>query len=130
GVVILIAGIVWLSMVPTFFPLTKYYGISYPGNFWNFTYMSFHTVGFGLIGVFLSTFIAFGAAGAAKYYSKEREVIVPEKREIAYPTKGPTASETPELKFCPECGAKIEDPEVKFCGKCGFEFKTPEIAPL
>jgi len=130
GVVILIAELLWLSMVPTFFPMTKYYGPSYPGTFWSLMGISFHTAGFGIIGGFLSTAIAFGGAGAAHYYSKEREVIVPEKKEITPPIKGPTASETPELKFCPECGAEIEDPNIKFCGKCGFELKTPALAPL
>ena len=56
--------------------------------------------------------------------------MVPEKKEIAYPTKGPTASETPELKFCPECGAELEDTDIKFCGKCGFDLKPPELTPL
>jgi len=129
GVVILIAEIVWLSMVPTFFPLAKYYG-SYPGSFWSLYGLSFHTVGFGIIGGFFSTVIAFGGAGAAHYYSKEREVKFPEKKEIAPPTKEPTASETPEQKFCTECGAEIEDPDIKFCGKCGFELKPPALAPL
>jgi hypothetical protein len=129
GVVILIAEILWLSMVPTFFPMTKYYP-GYPGTFWTFTYMSFHTVGFGIIGGFLSAVIAFGGAGAAQYYSKEREVKVPDKKDKILLTKEPTTSETPELKFCPECGAEIEDPDIKFCGKCGFVLKPPEIAPL
>jgi len=129
GIVILIAEILWLSMVPTFFPLQRFYS-GYPGTFWTYSYMSFHTAGFGLIGGFISTFIAFGAAGAAQYYSKDREVVISDKKEKFPLTKEPTTSETSELKFCPECGAEIEDPDIKFCGKCGFDLKPPELAHL
>ena len=137
GMLILVAELLWVIIVPTFFPMEQYWGVIPPGvtlTFWTFSYMgvslTLHAVGFGFIGGILAVIIAFGGAGAAKYYSKERDVKVPEKRETVPPTKEPTASETPELKFCPECGAELEDPEIKFCGKCGFEFKTPEIAPL
>ena len=138
GVLVIIGAFLWLILVPTNFPMETYFGSVPPGmgtlTFWNLSAMgisiSLHTVGFGFIGGILAAILAFGGAGAARYYSKEREVMVPEKKEIAYPTKGPTASETPDLKFCPECGAELEDPDIKFCGKCGFDLKPPELAPL
>ena len=137
GILFIVGAFLWLILVPANFPMEKYFGPTPPGGsltFWNISgfgiTMNLHSVGFGLIGTFIAAGLAFGSAGAAYYYSKEREVIVPEKKETAPPTKEPTASETPELKFCPECGAEIEDLEIKFCGKCGFEFKTPELSPL
>jgi ribosomal protein L40E len=43
------------------------------------------------------------------------------------------------IKFCGECGAKIEKicpkcnssnpPEFKFCGECGHDFRKPKEAP-
>ena len=137
GMLILVAELLWVIVVPTGFPMEQYWGIVPPGvtlTFWTFSYMgvslTLHAVGFGFIGGILAVVIAFGGAGAAHYYSKEREVIVPEKKEISPPTKEPIVSETPELKFCPECGAELEDPDIKFCGKCGFDLKPPELAPL
>ena len=44
------------------------------------------------------------------------------------------------MKFCGECGAKMENicpkcnfsnpPEFKFCGQCGYDLRRPEEAPL
>jgi len=137
GTLFIVGEFLWLILVPLNFPIEDYFPPLLPGmslTFWNLSYsglnINLHTVGFGLIGGFLAAGLAYGGAGAARYYSKEREVIVPEKKEIIPPTKEPTASETPELKFCPECGAEIEDPDIKFCGKCGFVLKPPELAPL
>jgi len=137
GTLIIVGEFLWLILVPLNFPIEDYFPPLPPGmslTFWNLSYsgisISLHIVGFGLIGGFLAAGLAYGGAGAARYYSKERKVIVPEKKEIIPPTKEPPASETLELKFCPECGAKIEDPEIKFCGKCGFELKPPKLAPL
>ena len=137
GTLFIVGEFLWLILVPANFPMGNYFPPAPPGGsltFWAVGFggmsINLHTVGFGLIGGFIAAVIAFGGAGAAHYYSKEREVIVPEKKEIGPPTKEPIASETPELKFCPECGAEIEDPDIKFCGKCGFEFKTPTLSPL
>lgn len=129
GVVILIAELFWIIAVSLMFPMGRI--LPLPGaTFWNFAGMTLHSPGFGVIGGFLAAGISFIAAGAAHYYSKERKVKIPEKKEVVPTIKEPTPSETPELKFCPECGAEIEDPNIKFCGKCGFEFKAPELAPL
>jgi len=137
GLLLIVGELVWLILVPTNFPMTDYFGIVPPGGtltFWNMSFMgislNLHTVSFGLIGGFLAAIIAFGGAGATNYYSKERDVKVPKKKESISPTKEPIASETPELKFCPECGAELEDTDIKFCGKCGFDLKPPELAPL
>ena len=137
GILFIVAELLWLIVVPLNFPIDDYLGPAPLGtsyDFWNINIaglnISLHTVNFGLIGGFLAAGLAFGAAGAAHYYSKEREVIIPEKKEIVPMTKKPTASETSKLKFCQECGAEIEDPDVKFCGKCGFALKPPELAPL
>ncbi|MFX1418250.1 MAG: zinc ribbon domain-containing protein [Promethearchaeota archaeon] len=140
GVILIIAEILWLILVPGVFPIQDYLAhlgppppeITY--DFWNMTSLgisiSMHTVSFGLIGGFLTAGLSFAGAGAAHYYSKEREVKITEKKEITPPIEKTTTSVTSELKFCPECGAGIEEPDIKFCGNCGYEFKTPELAPL
>jgi len=137
GIMFIIAGLLWLILVPANFPMGNYFPPAPPGGsltFWAVGFggmsINLHTVGFGLIGGFLAAGISFGGAGAAKYYSKEREVVISDKKEKLPLTKEPTTSETSELKFCPECGAEIEDPDIKFCGKCGFDLKPPELAPL
>ncbi|MHA1986204.1 MAG: zinc ribbon domain-containing protein [Promethearchaeota archaeon] len=129
GVAIIIAEIMWLSMVPTNFPTSRFFS-GYPGTFWKFYAMSFHTVGFGIIGGFISAAIAFGGAGVAYYYSKERKVTSPKKKEVTPPIKASPVSETPERISCPECGVEIKDLTMKFCGNCGSALKPPEIAPL
>lgn len=139
GILILVAEILWLVMVPMFFPMAYYWDTAFgsggPYTFWTWNLGGFmnyplHSVGFGVIGGFIAAGIAFGAVGAASYYSKERPMKAPKEKEGT-----PIAKEAPpvkesELKFCPECGAEIEDPNIKFCGKCGFEFKTPELSSL
>jgi len=140
GILFIVGELVWIILVPLNFPVETYFGFiigslppGYSITFWNINFMGvtvpLHSIGFGFIGGFLASGLAFGGAIAARYYSKEREVIIPDKKEITPPTKELTSSKTPELKFCPECGAEIEDPDIIFCGKCGFEFKTPELVP-
>ncbi len=137
GMLVLVAEILWVIIVPTGFPMEQYWGIVPPGftlTFWSFgsggISISLHTIGFGVIGGIISAVIAFVGAGAAHYYSKEREVIIPGEKEVFPTTKEPTASETPKLKFCPECGIEIKNPDHKFCKKCGFKLKLPELVPL
>lgn len=132
GALTLIAEILWLVMVPLFFPMAYYWdavltGFPYTFWTWNMGFFNYplHSAGFGIIGGFIAAAIAFIAAGVASYFSKERPMKIPEKKEVIPVTKEAPLAKGPELKFCPECGAEIEDPDIKFCGKCGFEFKTP-----
>ena len=138
GILFIVGELLWIILVPLNFPMETYFGTIPPGmgtlTFWNISVMglsmNLHTVGFGFIGGILAAILAFGAAGAASYYSKERKEKIPKKEEISPPTEETSPPEKTEFEFCPECGAKIEDSEIKFCGKCGFEFKTPELSPL
>ncbi len=137
GFLILVAEVLWLIMVPTFFPIEYYLGPPPPGYTYNFWSMSFnsvsiplHSAGFGVIGGFMSAGISLGGAGAAHYYSKERPEKIREKKEPMPPTEKETPSEKPSLEFCPECGAEIEDPSIKFCGKCGFDFTSAPMTQV
>jgi hypothetical protein len=136
GVLNAVSTLLWLILVPTFFPIEDFLGPPPPGytyDFWSMSYMgmqiTLHSISFGVIGGFLSAGVAIGGGAAANYYSKEREMKIPEKKEIISPTEESRPSEEAKFEFCPECGAKIEDSETKFCGKCGFEFKPPENSP-
>jgi len=87
GILFIAGELLWLILVPVNFPMETYFGPLPPEiTFWNYSAMgmtvSMHTMGFGLIGGFLAAVLAFIAVGVARYYSKEREVIVPEKKEI------------------------------------------------
>ena len=135
GVIFIVAEILWLILVPALFPIQKFLahlgapppGITY--GFWNMSSMGInipiHSVSFGIIGGFLAAAVAFIGAGVAHYYSKERKVKIPGKKEVMPPTKEPSPPVKADFNTCPECGAIIEDPEKKFCGNCGFEFKLP-----
>lgn len=131
GVLFIISEILWLIMVTMYFPIETYFPnpdpLTFTITFWNLSTMGYsiplHNVGFGIIGGFISGGLAFGSAGAAHYYSKERPVKIPEKKEVIPLTKEPSPPVKAEFDTCPECGAKIEDPSTKFCGKCGFELK-------
>jgi hypothetical protein len=136
GVLLLISTILWLILVPMFFPIEDFLGPPPPGytyDFWSMSYMgmkiSLHTINFGVIGGFLGGAVAIGGGAVANYYSKERDMKIPEKKEIKPPVEKAAPSEKAKFEFCPECGAKIEDSETKFCGKCGFEFKPTENSP-
>jgi hypothetical protein len=88
GAFILFAEILWLIMVPLFFPMTSYWdwflsAYSTPYTFWSIPLLFFsyplHQAGFGIIGGFLAMGLAFGGAGVAGYHSKERAIKIPEK---------------------------------------------------
>ena len=64
GVLILASEILWLILVPLFFPMEDYWGVVPPGfelTFWSMSYMgmsiSIHNVGFGIIGGIIAFFI-------------------------------------------------------------------------
>ena len=87
GILFIVGELLWLILVPANFPMETFFGPLPPEiTFWNISSMGItipmHTMGFGVIGGFLAAILAFIAAGVARYYSKEREVIVPEKKEI------------------------------------------------
>jgi hypothetical protein len=132
GALILFAEILWLIMVPMFFPMTSYWDwflSTYltPYTFWSIFLLFFsyplHQAGFGIIGGFLAMALAFGGAGVAEYHSKERPIKIPEKMKTTLQTDEPKSSKTLKFKLCPECGSKIEDSNEKSCLECGFEFK-------
>lgn len=131
GILLLIAEILWLIMIPMFFPMISYwdsnlsiYGTPY--TFWSIDLLilsyPLHKVGFGIIGGFIAAAFAFGCAGAAEYYSKERPKKIPKKKKIVPLKEKKTISKTSKFKFCPECGLNVKDPNEKSCQKCGFEF--------
>ena len=78
GILFIVGALIWFVLVPTNFPMESYLGPPpFPGgtmDLWSLNYMgtstSLHTMGFGLIGVFLAGILSFGCIGAAIYYSK------------------------------------------------------------
>lgn len=76
GILFITGALVWFALVPANFPIEAYLGPPPLGgtmDLWSMTYMgtrvSLHTMGFGLIGVFLAGGLAFGTMGLALYYS-------------------------------------------------------------
>ncbi len=130
GVLCILSEIIWLATVPLNFPLEEYLGPAPPGysyTFWSMSYMgmsiSLHNASFGIVGGFLTAILAICGAGAAYYYSKEREPKVLDKIETKIPEEKVIHAELAKPKFCPECGAQIDDPSIKFCGNCGYQFE-------
>ena len=128
GILILASEILWLILVPLFFPMEYYWGTVPYGftlTFWRIgymgTYITIHSVGFGIIGGFIAAGLSFLGVGLAHYYSKQRPEIIPKPIEPVLPSEKIKPMAKDNWLFCPECGAKIEDPNLKFCGKCGHE---------
>ncbi|MFX1321818.1 MAG: hypothetical protein ACFFAQ_09240 [Promethearchaeota archaeon] len=87
-----------------------------PGyDFWDW-----FDVNFGIIAPFIGTAIAFIGVGLYYYYLKEKAGIREPKREVG--EKEPVKEKPATLKFCPECGQKIEQEGVTVCPSCGFKF--------
>ena len=129
GILILASEILWLILVPLFFPMEDYWGVVPPTmtlTFWNISYMgvsiSIHQVGFGIIGGFIAAGLTFLGVGLAHHYSKQRPEKVAKTIEAVLPSEKTEPIVKGDFLFCSECGAKIEDPNLKFCGNCGHEF--------
>ncbi|MFX0018301.1 MAG: zinc ribbon domain-containing protein [Promethearchaeota archaeon] len=130
GILILASEILWLILVPLFFPIEVYWGglpPSYEITFWSISYygihiMTIHNVGFGIIGGFIAAALSFIGMGAAHYFSKQRPEKISKSIEPILPSEKVEPTGKTDFIFCPECGAKIEDPNLKFCGNCGYEF--------
>lgn len=128
GVLILASEILWLILVPLFFPMEDYWGVVPPGfelTFWSMSYMgmsiSIHNVGFGIIGGIIAAVLSFVGMGTAHYFSKQRPEKIPKTVVPVTPIEKVEPTAKSDFIFCPECGAKIEDPNLKFCGNCGHE---------
>jgi len=129
GVLILASEILWLILVPLFFPMEDYWGTVPPGfelTFWSISYLgmsiSIHSVGFGIIGGFIAAALSFVGMGIAHYFSKERPEKISKTVVPVLPSEKVEPIAKTDFIFCPECGAKIEDSNLKFCGSCGHEF--------
>lgn len=77
GILFIVGELVWFVLVPANFPMEAYLGPPPLGgilDLWSMTYMGtsipIHTMGFGLIGVFLAGSLAFVEMGLALHYSK------------------------------------------------------------
>ncbi|MFX1259862.1 MAG: zinc ribbon domain-containing protein [Promethearchaeota archaeon] len=129
GILILASEILWLILVPLFFPIEIYWPLPppYEVTFWSISYygitiLNIHNVGFGIIGGIIAAVLSFVGMGTAHYFSKQRPEKIPKPIETVLPSEEKVPVAKTELLFCSECGAKIEDPNLKFCGNCGHEF--------
>ena len=129
GVLILASEILWLILVPLFFPMEDYWGTVPPGfelTFWSISYLGMsiriHNVGFGIIGGIIAAVLSFVGMGTAHYFSKQRPEKISKTVVPVTPSEKLEPIDKSDFIFCPECGVKIEDPNLKFCGNCGHEF--------
>lgn len=131
--ILIIAGeILWLVLVPLFFPTEDFLGLSLPGeilSFWRFHYIGdtpIHYIGFGIIGGFIAAGLSFISVGVSHHYSKGELIKIPKKIPEAekpiLPPKTVTPITSTELNYCPACGTKIEVPNANFCTECGHQF--------
>ncbi|MFX0018238.1 MAG: zinc ribbon domain-containing protein [Promethearchaeota archaeon] len=143
--ILIIAGeVLWLILIPLFFPTEEFLGLSVPGeilSFWRFNYigiMPLHYIGFGIIGGFIAAGLSFICIGVAHHYSKEELIKIPEIAKVPekieapemipeiekpiLPPKAVAPITSAEFKYCPECGTKVEVPNANFCTECGHQF--------
>lgn len=114
ALLLLIGPIIWLVGAdwPIIDPIT-----APPGeNFWDW-----FDVNFGIIAPFIGAAIAFIGVTLYYYYLKEKAEIREPKRETVGEKEALKEKPT-TLRFCPECGQKIEQEGVTFCPSCGFKF--------
>ena len=114
ALLLLIGPIIWLVGAdwPIIDPIT-----APPGEeFWDW-----FDVNFGIIAPFIGAVVAFIGVALYYYYLKEKAGIREPKRE-AIGEKEPLKEKLTTLRFCPECGQKIEQEGVTFCPSCGFKF--------
>ncbi|MHA1933108.1 MAG: zinc ribbon domain-containing protein, partial [Promethearchaeota archaeon] len=90
-------------------------GVPFPAgaHFWEVFNPSF-----GIIGPFLSAFLAFTGAGVFRSYSKRRPDLMSTKMGT-FDEKRPLVKSMEGLNFCPECGQKIISGTQRFCVNCG-----------
>ncbi|MFX1295437.1 MAG: zinc ribbon domain-containing protein [Promethearchaeota archaeon] len=143
-ILIIVGEILWLILIPLFFPTEAFLGPFLPGeilSFWRFYYIGntpIHYIGFGIIGGLIAAGLSFISVGATHHYSKEELIKIPRKVEVPEKViaqeKMPKAEKpilisemiapvtTGDFNYCPECGTKIEIPNANFCTECGHQF--------
>jgi len=149
-ILIIVGEILWLILIPLFFPTEDFLGLSLPGDilsFWRFHYIGdtpLHYIGFGIIGGFIAAGLSFISICATHHYSKEELIKIPRKVEVIEKVKVPEKIVAPEripeaekpilksemiapvttgdFNYCPACGTKIEVPNANFCTECGNQF--------
>ncbi|MFX1411722.1 MAG: zinc ribbon domain-containing protein [Promethearchaeota archaeon] len=76
---------------------------------------------FGIISPFIGAAIALIGVPAYHYLFTREIEIVPSKAEVRE-REFPKTEEIAKVKFCPECGQKVEQEGITFCPSCGFKF--------
>ena len=115
NIISIAATITWIAMMEVRM------GNLTPYSFWQMT-----DPGFGVIGPFLAGALGIIGALVNNYYSKieDRKLI---REEDKFEKQKPLIKNTIpreedvkiRIKFCPECGTKLEE-ENKFCDQCGY----------
>jgi len=118
GAILLIVGaIVWLAGAD--WPTTDSVP-PIPGyDFWDL-----FNVNFGIVTPFIGAGISLVGIPVSYYYNyylREKAGIREPKRETTG-DKETLRKKPTTLRFCPECGKKIEQEGVTFCPSCGFKF--------
>lgn len=80
---------------------------------------SFMTVGFGVIGIFISSFLIITGFGVGFMdFDQVREAVHLVTKDSTN-LLGPTSAKS--AKFCPECGIQLSKENQKFCIECGTD---------
>lgn len=133
GILLIIAVIIYIAGVEIGVG-TYWYNEGYPYytthvSFWNdYNY----NPGFAVIAPFIGGGLALlgGIIGKAIGTQEviERPKVIPQVErpapvaEAPAPTPTPATEEPRVMRFCPECGTKIDQPDATFCAVCGHKF--------
>ena len=135
GFMMIIASIIYIIAIDiTWMNLTEYvyeqeYGPMPPGSpgFWDI-----FSPGFAIIAPFIGGGLALLGAIIGKSIGREEGIGKPKAvpqvekpvpvAETPPPTPTPAPEEAKVVRFCPECGTKIEQADATFCTVCGHKF--------
>jgi hypothetical protein len=120
-------GLSVLLIITTAIWMISYEFVSYREN--SESWWGVMDIGFGVIGIFLGSFISIMATARIDYLIKKKEGIhfpYITKQEIEYPQStnegGYKTQRLTAPKFCPKCGNEVMIKNSKFCRGCGYEF--------
>ncbi|MHA1292872.1 MAG: hypothetical protein ACTSQJ_09420 [Promethearchaeota archaeon] len=122
GIYSILAVIVWIIIIDLSFQMyiNNLYGSYYYYGSFNFSFWSFFSPGFGVIGVFIGGGLTIVGSVLTKSVHKKKH-LSSKLRKRSYDIKDKRISKQ-TFNFCPICGEKKISMDSKYCSECGYNF--------